>query len=410
MKRILSVLTATALTFAGAAISSPANASTLPSASASFAVTAIVGEDASQDVFYEYNGFQFSGNATVTVDSLPDGLFLNAESFYTDNAPVITIEGTPVSSSVSASIFTITDNGQTASFDVEVLIAGIEDADAPINFSNENCDEAEKGFSSLTTATLVLKDVCSLDGEVGDASTENTTNAFDFFGYVSSINADGAEFTINATEVIEVSSSKYAYVARDIWSNASNKYVDVYVTRTFSGNTINWDVKVYLAGTKTPSKLFLIIDGNLGSDEDTIWSKVNGVVTSNDGFATDPVIIYTSNGKITQDDGIVVTKFGNSSHAKLSTIIVGYDSKASVEEIDARINLITSDVELYLNENLPEVQGGVLWSGFIAVNAVAPVVPAATAWIDEIPVAVCTPEELAFEEQYLLEIIADNQF
>ena len=144
--------------------------------------------------------------------------------------------------------------------------------------------------------------------QVNEAGTTNTGDALDGFGRIWGETSDGVFTQIVPVQeegvylvrdnTINDDPENYdriiEYVAPGVASFAENNApVDVLVKRTFKGNTISWDIFVYLAGTQTPAELNLVIEGNIGSDGGTDWSVVNGFIVSTDGFLYgDPAIIW----------------------------------------------------------------------------------------------------------------------
>lgn len=151
-----------------------------------------------------------------------------------------------------------------------------------------------------------FEQVAKLSGTVSDASMTNTDDAFDDFGSVFTKDQNGNFQTeiIGDEYTFDQANNSITYIAHNVYSAIEDDYVDVAVTRTFSQNWIRWQVESVFgdaAQNNTPgytARIEVQILGNLGSDENTSWSRVstNNVWTSSDGHYGDPVLIWQPTG------------------------------------------------------------------------------------------------------------------
>ena len=339
----------------------------VPTATGTNAVNGVVGETSASEVLYSWTGFDFSGGATLASSGLPDGVSVYVDGYNVDGSPIIRTSGAPTAIGTYTSTITITAGGKDASFNFDFYVTG---AVEPINSSNPTCYDADSGFSDVNNTVAYYESICNLTGTLSDAGTTNTDDAYDTFGRIKAYNWDGSTFEINATQVLTNSPGVYNYVSSNIWSTDAKEYVDVYVHRSFVGNTASWTVHVYKTGTETPSTLNIFIEGNLGSDEDTTWETVNGILTSSDGFIGDPVILWNGNGEfdVAEGDDDVTVNFGATNGAYLNSTLVGYQSCATSADIIAQVNTVTGSLETYLDTNIPDVAGACAEATFTVDN------------------------------------------
>lgn len=254
------------------------------------------------------------------------------------------------------------DAPQSTAFMIQFWNAAPVVPGEPINSDFGNCNVS----SDVNNTDAYFEGICEGAGNISDAGTTNTGDAYDGFGDVYGYNWDGSTFLIGASEVLDNSNGVYAYVANGVWSTDAQEYVDVYVNRTFHGNTVTWTVEVYSEMTLNPSTLNFYIDGNLGSDSDTVWGESNGYAVSSDNFTGDPAIIWNTSGSIVGSDGNddVTVNFGAVSTGTLSHILVGYDSCVDWAGVVTYVDSVTANYVANVDANIPD-----------ATQCVAPVTP-----------------------------------
>lgn len=236
----------------------------------------------------------------------------------------------------------------------------------PGDSANPGCDYSED-YVSPENANAYLEDLCLLAGEVQDAGTNNENDdTFDTFGRIYGINGIESDIELNASEILvnDAETHTYKYITRNVFSEQAQRRVDVVVERKFIGNTLTWRINVFQSGTEIPATMDLSIQGGLGSDNDTEFSTVNGMVVSSDGLSSDPAIVWDTNGRWNFDGQL--NEYGNddvhvffdaTSSAYLQTTLVGFercefDNSANINQ---KINAITSNYQSYVNTNIADV-------------------------------------------------------
>lgn len=313
-------------------------------------------------VYYTWTGFNFTEGATLEATGLPNGLTATINGYSEiDGSPIIVVNGAATAAGNYTTQFTITANGQSASFDYSFDVI---EASEPINPDNGSASGTTDFFNTDAFWEMAENGA----GYISDAGTTNTNDAYDDFGYVKGINWDGSSFALNATTEPVIDENSISYISENVWSHDAQEYVDVKVTRTFIGNTVTWNVEVFKTGTDLASTLTMVIDGNLGSDSSTTWVTSNGYVTSNDQFDGDPVIVWNTNGTMTNSDGNddVVINFANAGTASLQQILIGYNCADSIS-IQSYVDGITANYNSNVNTNIADLD-----------NCVAPVTPEVT--------------------------------
>ena len=171
------------------------------------------------------------------------------------------------------------------------------------------CDESDAPSEDWETDTVLWEDICFTDGSVDDAETLllEHGDAFDDFGYVKfpdlTYEGDGDDYyyaTADSDEqYYDTEGAHYDFVDEDAWVyNAENTLVnvDIVVTRVISGSWIRWNVNVYYAGTEVLADAPFLFEGNLGSDDDTVWLHEGGLAVSHDTGDGDPIVLHAVNG------------------------------------------------------------------------------------------------------------------
>lgn len=338
-----------------------------PEAASSGAVAGQATVAQSDNIAYTSANFVWSGTATVSAIGLPDGLTIEVSGYNQDGSPVLLVSGTPTAAGDYTTQITITDGAQSASFNQTFNISAAPVVDEPINGNNGS----STGSTDFNNTDAYWEMASNGDGEISDAGTTNTGDAYDGFGMVNGVNWDGSTFLIDATQEPVVTADSISYISENIWSHDAQEYVDVKVQRTFIGNTVTWNLEVVKTGTNTPSTLSMFINGNLGSDSSTTWVMSNGKLTSNDGFDGDPVITWSASAgaEIVTADGNddVTINFANAGTASLQQMLIGYDCADSIS-IQAYVDGITANYNSNVNTNIADLD-----------NCVAPVTPEVTA-------------------------------
>lgn len=237
------------------------------------------------------------------------------------------------------------------------------------------CEDGGGTRSDYSTNNLLVSSICSEGGRISDVDTANTDDAFDGFGLVEGVNWDDSTWAISSNNVITAAAGVYSYKQENMWSTEAQAYVDILVTRTVLGNTITWKVEVFLTGTTTPANLEVIIRGNLGSDDNTVWTTSNGYTVSHESADGDPILIWNpSSGTIegnTLGSDSVKFNLGVTSSATLEVTIVGYESCPVLDDVLAYVDTITADYANKKNTDIAEAAGGDCGGGTPAITLTA---------------------------------------
>lgn len=270
-------------------------------------------------------------------------------STYTVTVPV---DGVATVSGYNTSFGTPTN----VRFGISFYNAGEPTPEEPINGDIGSCGTTQ----DINNADAYFEGICTGSADVSDAGTANTSDAYDGFADLYGVNWDGSTFNIGSTGIINDEGGIFAYVSSNIWSHDAQEYVDVYVNRTFIGNTAKWEFEVYATGTMTPSTLTVYFDGNLGSDGSTTWTTSNGyTVSTEDGTGGDPAIIWNTTGEMTysENDDDVRVDFANASSGSLSHILLGYEDCITTTQLMDAVDVITASYNTYVDANIPDVAG-----------------------------------------------------
>lgn len=337
-----------------------------PTAESFGSISGVAGGSLSADLEYTSANFVWSGTATVSAIGLPDGLTLIVDYYFEDGSPALLVTGTPSAAGDYTTQVTITDGGQVASFNQTFNIAAPPAPLEPINTDSGSC---AAGIANISNTVAYWDNICDDQGGIGDGGTTNTNDAYDGFGDLHGVNADGSTFIIGGSLAPTGAGTNVSYTSSYIWSHDAQEYVDVVVDRTFVGNTVTWTVNVYKTGTNAASTLTMYIDGNLGSDEGTTWRSSNGYLTSGDQMSGDPVIIWNTDGSIVNADGNddVTINFVNASTATLENTFVGYTECVDQASMDAAVDAITANYASNVNTDIADVD-----------TCVAPITPTVT--------------------------------
>jgi len=200
-----------------------------------------------------------------------------------------------------------------------------------------------------------LEDLCLTSGSIDDAWTLATDDAYDDFGFVGSYNQNGSRYVFTGESTVN-DGETFTFVDTDVYSYLEEAFVDAHVTRTFIGNTVTWSVDVFLAGTTTPATLDLFIDGDLGSDGDTVFTEYDTYLLSMDSYETDPYLLWKSTGMSNHSDGSDEPSFDfpESSSATLQNILVGYQCNYE-DALDEFLTAVDADWAAYANIDLAEL-------------------------------------------------------
>lgn len=314
-----------------------------------------------QEATYTVEGFDFSegGEFVMSSGDLPPGI--SYVSGFADGKPTLTFSGTATSSGAYSADFVLL--APLGGYVTQAYTFAVSQSHNNTTDTSKVCEQNwdDTSHYNLFTDTVTWEDVCMSDGTISDVSLENTLDAYDTFGNIFGYNQNGSTFTITAEGGYNESGNVVSFTDYNVWSYTANEFVDVVVERTFVGNTVTWDVKVFSAETINPSTLPIAIDGNLGSDDTTTYASYeNGILTSNDGFYGDPALLWNGYGATAAyEDGydVLAFEYGDTSHAVLQNVLVDYAACSDNDAIIAYVDSIANDWEGMANTNLTAVAG-----------------------------------------------------
>ena len=317
------------------------------------------GEAWSQEATFTQAGFDFSEGGDFALAGgavLPEGITFT--SGFAGGVPTLSFSGNASVYGDFTTDFVLSDvygNSATATYSFTIAQSHTNSTDG-----DKICAMFPQAADNFSTATVTFETVCPNDATIGDASLTNTSDAYDTFGNVIGYNENGTEFLITSDNTV-VEGNTITFTDYHVWSATAQEWVDVVVTRTFTGNTVTWDVQVFSTGTTDPSTLQISISGNLGSDDASVFTSFeSGILGSNDGYYGDPQLLWNSYGA-TQEytDGLddIFFHYGTTGHAVLQNTLVDYESCPDVTAIETLTATVANDWEGYANTELPAATG-----------------------------------------------------
>ena len=210
--------------------------------------------------------------------------------------------------------------------------------------------------TDLKTSTVDFEDICLTSGEIGEAGTRHTSDAYDGYGLIGTTDAVGDEYFFTA-DSSENDGSTFSFTDTDVYNYLTDGFVNVHVVRTFVGNTVTWTVDVVDAESGDPEILPLFISGDLGSDSSTEFTQYASYLMSMDNRDSDPYLLWKSTGDASYVNGSdrPVFDFGMTSTATLQNIIIGYSECADEADVSALLQSIDADWAAYANTDITEV-------------------------------------------------------
>lgn len=317
------------------------------------------GEAWSQEATFTQSGFDFSDGGDFALAGgavLPEGITFTPG--FAGGVPTLSFSGNASVYGDFTTDFVLSDmfgNSATATYSFTIAQGHNNETDG-----EKVCAMFSQAASDFSTATVTFEGVCSSDGTIDDAYLTNAGDAYDIFGNVIGYNENGTEFLITSDDTV-VEGNTITFTDYHVWSATAEEWVDVVVTRTFTGNTVTWDVQVFSTGTTDPSTLQISISGNLGSDEESVFTSFeSGILGSNDGYYGDPQQLWNSYGA-TQEytDGLddIFFHYGTTGHAVLQNTLIDYEACPDVPAIEAYTATVANDWETYANTDLTAVAG-----------------------------------------------------
>lgn len=223
------------------------------------------------------------------------------------------------------------------------------------NFSREEIDisNPEVEFEEFNTCEVYFD----------DARTASNGDAFDDFGFIKGLGANGFDPIVPSilTQSVNEGTTTFSFTVEDFYSEAAIGLVDVSVTVEITGNTFRYSVEAFQPNTSTPAQLTFFIEGNLGSDSQTQSGDSNGFLYTVDNLYGDPVIFYFTNGLSSfgtgGDNDDIRFDFESSTSGYLEVTMFGYTRCASTQDIFQALDDFTSSYETVRNSDLAEIEG-----------------------------------------------------
>jgi hypothetical protein len=300
-------------------------------------------------------GFNDMGGITLELNSFTSQLSLVEEKDIT----ITFADGEEIQSSLA--------------FIVEDLEPGIDGV--TINFSAPITKESEDAWPITLANTFASQEIDISNPEVefrefetcevyfDDAQTTSNGDAFDDFGFIEGLGANGFDPIVPSilTQSVSDRTTTFSFTVEDFYSAAAVGLVDISVQVDITGNTFRYSVDAFQPNTSTPAQLTFFIEGNLGSDNQTQSGVSNGHLYTVDDLNGDPVIFYFTDGLSSFGTGSEVDDirfdFESKTSGYLEVTMFGYTRCASTQDIFQALSDFTSSYETARNSDLAEIEG-----------------------------------------------------
>ncbi|MCU1578528.1 MAG: hypothetical protein JWP19_732 [Rhodoglobus sp.] len=188
--------------------------------------------------------------------------------------------------------------GGPASWPQQNYDASLADPASTTNAS-QLCTSGGTGtnIDRIETQSSYWTNICATDPSLNDAGTGRRTDAFDGFGRLWLIQGGGhSDYYVTAdTESRSDVAGRTVLTLtdNDIYLPVYSRTVDVTVIRTFAGSFVRWVIEVRDHTTHALVDVPFDFFGNVGSDQQSVWSGSGEWRVSHDTAGWDPILTHS---------------------------------------------------------------------------------------------------------------------